>query len=88
MSSQKKDLTLQSKVASYQLETFFEKYTTMVQQMALNPDMQEILTETRAGDSILEADNYPDVYKQLQGKSIRTVRIYLQHGWGILMQMC
>ena len=36
--------------------------------MALNPDMQEILTETRAGDSILEADNYPDVYKQLQGE--------------------
>lgn len=68
LSSQKKDLTLQSKAASYQLETFFEKYTTMVQQMALNPDMQDILTETKAGDSILAAQNYQEVYKQLQAE--------------------
>ena len=39
LSSQKDELELQSKAASYQLETFFKKYTTTAEQMALNPDI-------------------------------------------------
>lgn len=66
LSSQKDELELQSKAASYQLETFFKKYTTTVEQMALNPDIREILTETKSGDSIKEATLYQDVFKELQ----------------------
>ena len=66
LSSQKDELELQSKAASYQLETFFKKYTTTAEQMALNPDIREILTETKSGDSIKEATLYQDVFKELQ----------------------
>lgn len=66
LSSQKDELELQSKAAAYQLETFFKKYTTTVEQMALNPDIQEILTETKAGDSITDAALYQDVFQELQ----------------------
>ena len=66
LSSQKDELELQSKAAAYQLETFFKKYTTTVEQMALNPDIREILTETKSGDSIKEATLYQDVFKELQ----------------------
>ena len=62
LSSQKDELELQSKAASYQLETFFKKYTTTAEQMALNPDIREILTETKSGDSIKEATLYQDVF--------------------------
>ena len=64
LSSQKDELELQSKAAAYQLETFFKKYTTTVEQMALNPDIREILT--KSGDSIKEATLYQDVFKELQ----------------------
>ncbi len=66
LSSQKDELELQSKAAAYQLETFFKKYTTTVEQMALNPDIQEILTDTKAGDSITDAALYQDVFQELQ----------------------
>ena len=66
LSSQKDELELQSKAASYQLETFFKKYTTTAEQMALNPDIRQILTETKSGDSIKEATLYQDVFKELQ----------------------
>lgn len=66
LTSQKEELELQSKSASYQLETFFEKYVTTVEQMALNPDIQEILTDTKAGDSISKAKLYKEVYQELQ----------------------
>lgn len=66
LNAQKKDLVLQSKAASYQLETFFDKYLTMVEQIALNPDVQSILTETKAGDSILANEKYQEVFQELQ----------------------
>ena len=66
ITAQKDELELQSKAASYQLETFFEKYTTTVEQMALNPDIQKILTDTKAGDKITESALYQDVFKELK----------------------
>lgn len=66
LSAQKNDLELQSKAASYQLETFFKKYTTIVEQMALNPDIQDILTDTKAGDSIVKSSYYQEVFRELQ----------------------
>lgn len=46
LSAQKNDLEMQSKAAAYQLELFFEEYTTVVEQMALNTDVQTLLEET------------------------------------------
>ena len=49
LSAQKNDLEMQSKAAAYQLEIFFEEYTTVAEQMALNtvywrrPDREPIL---------------------------------------------
>ena len=66
LSSQKNDLSLQSKAAAYELEGFFGKYTTIVEQMALNPDIQSILDSTAAGDSIKENSLYDDVFEELK----------------------
>ena len=46
LSAQKNDLEMQSKAAAYQLELFFEEYTTVVEQMALNTDVKTLLEET------------------------------------------
>lgn len=66
LSSQKDELELQSKAASYQLETFFKKYTTTVEQMALNPDVQKILTDTKSGDRITDSEMYQEVFNELK----------------------
>ena len=66
LDAQKNDLELQSKAASYQLETFFQKYTTIVEQMALNPDIRGLLTDTKAGDSIQQAPLYQTVYGEMK----------------------
>ena len=66
LNKQKNDLELQSKAASYQLETFFGKYTTIVEQMALNPDVRKLLTDTKAGDSIQQAPLYQTVYAEMK----------------------
>ena len=58
LSSQKDELELQSKAASYQLETFFKKYTTTAEQMALNPDIREILTETKSGIKVSVSSSF------------------------------
>lgn len=66
LSSQKNELELQSKAAGNELGTFFQKYMTIVDQMALNPDIRNILTDTKQGDSITEAEQYADVFGELQ----------------------
>lgn len=66
LSAQKNDLSLQSKASSYELETFFEKYITIVEQMALNPDIQTILTTTKADESIKDNSLYNDVFSELK----------------------
>ena len=66
LSSQKNELELQSKSAGNELGTFFKKYTTIVDQMALNPDIQDIMTDTKKGDSIKDAELYKEVFAELQ----------------------
>ena len=52
ISAQKQDLTMQSKAASYQLETFFANYVTTVEQIALDGNVRELLDTTKAGDRL------------------------------------
>lgn len=65
LSTQKDELELQSKAASYQLETFFKKYVTVVDQMALNPDVKKIMSETGATDNITEQELWDDVFAEM-----------------------
>lgn len=66
LDAKKNDLKMQSKAASYQLETFFNEYTSTVKQMALDTDVQTILAETKKGDSITDAENYPVVFDEMK----------------------
>ena len=58
-------LTLESESASNSLAGFFEKYERVTQTLALNPQIQSVLSETKAGDNILSAKAMGDVEKYL-----------------------
>lgn len=66
LSAQKNDLEMQSKAAAYQLELFFEEYTTVVEQMALNTDVQTLLEETGPGANITESERYATVFNSMK----------------------
>ncbi len=66
ISAQKQDLTMQSKAASYQLETFFANYVTTVEQIALDGNVRELLDTTKAGDKITENDKYSHVFNEMK----------------------
>ena len=66
ISAQKNDLEMQSRAASYQLETFFQTYITMTEQLALDKDVQELLTDTKAGDKITSMEGYSVVFEELK----------------------
>ena len=66
LSAQKNDLEMQSKAAAYQLELFFEEYTTVVEQMALNTDVKTLLEETGPGANITESERYATVFNTMK----------------------
>ena len=66
LNAQKDNLTTQSESASYQLETFFTKYITDVEQVALDGDVRELLKTTTAGSSITQNEKYQHVFKEIQ----------------------
>ena len=66
LSAQKNDLEMQSKAAAYQLELFFEEYTTVVEQMALNTDVKTLLEETGPGANITESECYATVFNSMK----------------------
>lgn len=66
LSAQKNDLEMQSKAAAYQLELFFEEYTTDVEQLALNTDVQTLLDETGPGANITESERYATVFNSMK----------------------
>lgn len=66
LSAQKNDLEMQSKAAAYHLEIFFEEYTTVVEQMALNTDVQTLLEETGPGANITESECYATVFNSMK----------------------
>lgn len=66
LSAQKNDLEMQSKAAAYQLEIFFEEYTTVAEQMALNTDVQTLLEETGPGANITESERYATVFNSMK----------------------
>ncbi len=63
--SKEKELTLESAAASYQIAGFFDQYIKMTEQLAVNPQIQELLLDTKAGESILDQTGYPTVFDNL-----------------------
>lgn len=66
LEANRKELTNESKSAAYQLEGFFDKYLTVVEQMALNTHLQELLDSTGAGELITEEALYGKGYEEMQ----------------------
>lgn len=65
ISSKEKELTLESKAASNQLTAFIDQYTRGTEQLAVNPDIIQLMNETKPGDYILKSKKMESVMKYL-----------------------
>ncbi len=65
LSSKKTELTEESNAAANQLTGFLEQYTKSVEQLAANPEIKEVMIETKAGDDIRQAAKMDTVMKNL-----------------------
>lgn len=66
VSSQEQELKLESESAMHELTGFLEKYAKVAEQLAVNPELRTLLSETTPGDSILEHEKMDTVRKYLQ----------------------
>ncbi len=65
MSSKKTELTLESESASNKLTGFLQTYIGIAEQMAVNPEIKYVLSETKQGDDILKTDKMDTVYQNM-----------------------
>ncbi len=65
LSSKKTELTEESNAAANQLTGFLEQYTKSVEQLAANPEIKEVMIETKAGDDIRQTAKMDTVMKNL-----------------------
>ena len=65
ISSKQTELTLQSEAAANQLTGFLEGYIKEVEDVAVNPEIIHVLSETKAGDDILQAEKIDTVRDNL-----------------------
>lgn len=63
--SKEKEVTLESQAASYQLETFFGKYIQVVDQMAVDGQIQDILKETTVGENVAKKEAFAGVKQDM-----------------------
>lgn len=66
MSAKEKELKLESESASYELVDFFNQYIQIVELVAVNPEVIDVLNETKAGDDISEAKQFSTVLNNLK----------------------
>lgn len=66
ISSKKTELTLESQSAANRLAGYLDAYTQIVEQLAVNPDVRDVLSETKPGDNILQAGKMGAVYENMQ----------------------
>lgn len=64
-SSKETELTLASQSTSNQIADFFNGYTKMTAQLAVNPQIVELERSATTGDSLLNAKNYDTVYENM-----------------------
>ncbi|MBR5579524.1 MAG: HAMP domain-containing protein [Lachnospiraceae bacterium] len=60
------ELSLESKSASYELETYFEPFKRMVEQEASNPDVQLFMQTLSRRENTEKHSGYPDILEGLQ----------------------
>lgn len=65
MSSKEKELTLESKAASYQLADFFDQYMRAMETLAVNPEVLELMTGIGQGSALAEHPRYATVMNNL-----------------------
>ncbi|MCM1191017.1 MAG: methyl-accepting chemotaxis protein [Butyrivibrio sp.] len=64
-SSNRTELTLESESAANRLTGFLNEYVQAVEQLAVNPEVMDVMIETKAGDNILQADKMDTVYRNM-----------------------
>lgn len=65
MDAKETELTLESQSTGHQLADFFDQYTRMTEQMAVDPEIRQLLSATKKGDLITETEGYTEVYKNM-----------------------
>lgn len=63
--SNKTEIRLQSEVASWEVSDYFQPYVGMVENMAVNPQAQQLLTDTIAGKNIKRQKDYASTERYL-----------------------
>lgn len=66
LTAKETQLTLESQAMANQLSEFFGKYSSMTEQLAVNPQVRQVLKDTGEGDSIIENEGYPTVFENLK----------------------
>ena len=66
-SSKKAELTQESNAAANQLTGFLEQYTKSVEQLAVNPEIRQVLAETKPGDYMMDAEKADTAMENLIG---------------------
>lgn len=65
ITSKETELTQESNAAANQITGFLEQYTKSVEQLAVNPEIKQVMAETKAGDDIRKAEKMNDVMNNL-----------------------
>ncbi len=66
METKREQLTLQSELVSYQLADFFHQYERITEQLAVNPQLRQVLKDTKAGSALPDTEGYPIVFENLK----------------------
>jgi len=61
----KNKLTLQSESAAWQLADFFDQYSRIVEQLAVNPEVRNVMNEAGAGSDITKTSQFPTVFHNM-----------------------
>ena len=65
LTAKEEELTLESRMASYQLETFFTKYISMIEQARINATLEQALEETTSNLELKDVSNNKEVVSTL-----------------------
>ena len=65
VSSKEKELTLESESAANRLADYYDPYMKVSEQMAVNPEIQNLLLTTGQGESLIEQEGYPTVFQNM-----------------------
>ncbi|MDD2970911.1 MAG: methyl-accepting chemotaxis protein [Lachnospiraceae bacterium] len=65
MQDKETELTLQSQSASNELNTFFQQYLRSVEQLAVDPEVCQLMSNTKAGEDIRKEEIFQAVFDNL-----------------------